>query len=178
MTEGLVSFEFDEGWEVIEKWDECSAHTEGVGKLSGSKAVDFVGVHRGQLYLIEVKDFRGSFIENKERQVEELPLEIGQKVRDSLAGLVGRHQRDCGPAWIDPLVRCLLERKRPVWVVAWLAEEDRRPSQPDRKREQWRATRLDRLKQKLSWLTRHVEVASPFESRVPGVVVRNLPGKH
>jgi hypothetical protein len=177
LTEGSISFEFGDDWEIVEKWDACSAHTEGVGKLDGSKAVDFVGVHGGELYLIEVKDFRGYAIENKERQVHDLPLEIGHKVRDSLAGLVGRHQRDCGPEWIGPLARSLFERKHPVWVVAWIAE-DRRSSEPDRRREMWQATRRDRLKQKLSWLTGHVEVASPFESRVPDVVARNLPEKH
>jgi hypothetical protein len=37
----------------------------------------------------EIKDFRGVAIENKQRQLQELPLEIGLKARDTVAGLLG-----------------------------------------------------------------------------------------
>jgi hypothetical protein len=40
-------------------------------------------------YLFEVKDFRGLAIENKQRQLHELPLEVGLKARDTIAGLLG-----------------------------------------------------------------------------------------
>jgi len=64
----------------------------------GTKAVDFVGVRGGSLFFFEVKDFRGYRIENTRRQREELPLEIGLKVRDSLAGVAGAYARTGGAA--------------------------------------------------------------------------------
>lgn len=64
--EKLLRFSFDDDWRVL-KWDEHPSYTGGLSKTSGTKAVDFLGIHLDAPWFIEVKDFRGYRIENKER---------------------------------------------------------------------------------------------------------------
>src|SRR5580692_8886295 len=65
--EGHLRFRFDSSWYAI-KYDEHPDYRERIERLDGTKAVDFVAVHRdSQLFLIEVKDFRGHRIENQPR---------------------------------------------------------------------------------------------------------------
>jgi hypothetical protein len=187
--EGNLCFDFGARWQV-EKWDAYSTYTRGLGKLSGeldaggtprpegTKAVDFVGVLDGEkLYLCEVKDFRGYRIENKERQLRGLALEIGLKARDTLAGLVGAYVKLGGSPWVEECGRVLAERKHQVHVVVWIANDAVRPNEPLGKRAIRDSTRLQQVKQKLAWLTARVWVEDPLQSEVvPGVTVKNLPG--
>jgi hypothetical protein len=91
-----IAFEFDESWSIV-KWDESRCYLDGLRKLNGplggrhegTKAVDAVGIRGDVPYLFEVKDFRGVAIENKRRQLDVLPLEVGLKARDTLASLLG-----------------------------------------------------------------------------------------
>lgn len=84
--EQRLEFEFGKSWSVT-KLDSNTFYREHMEKLDGTKAVDFVGTANNQdLYLIEVKDFRGHRIENKDRlQDGQLAIETGQKVRDSIS---------------------------------------------------------------------------------------------
>jgi hypothetical protein len=87
---------FDDAWSVA-KWDDSIWYRSGIerlqgdldGRSEGTKAMDVVGMRDDIPYLFEVKDFRGYPIENKYRHVSELPLEIGLKARDTIAGMVG-----------------------------------------------------------------------------------------
>jgi hypothetical protein len=187
--ENKLRFRFGERWHV-DKWDKCDTYTGGVGKLcgeltdtngalrtEGTKAVDFVGVLDEQkLYLFEVKDFRGHQIENRKRQVRELPLEIGLKVRDTLAGLTGAYARTGGTGWIELCGQVLAGRKHQVYVVAWLADDRVRPAEPRGKRAAYDSVRRAQIQQKLAWLTPRVCVEDPLEPGVPDVSVENLPG--
>lgn len=187
--EGTIAFHFEDRWRV-EKWDACRAYVDGVGKLTGeltssagvkraegTKAVDFVGVLDDEvLYLLEVKDFRGHRIENQRRQESELALEIGLKVRDTLAGLTAAVASGAEGPWIKDCLRAISAQKHAPVVVAWIAEDAVTPSEPQSKRKIREDVRLKQLKQRLSWFTRRVWVASPFGSVVPGVTARNLPG--
>jgi hypothetical protein len=97
-----LRFEFDDQWTAVEKWDDAAAFKDGIRKLNGevwnndrktfesvgAKAVDIVGVLGRDLYVIEVKDFRGH-PETTKQQVQGRSLEIACKVRDTVAGLVG-----------------------------------------------------------------------------------------
>ncbi|WP_437929095.1 hypothetical protein WMF37_07430 [Sorangium sp. So ce291] len=184
-----IRFEFGESWTLAEKWDDSRAFLSGIGKLQGewtdettgdlvrvgSKAVDIVGVREDRLYLIEVKDYRGYPIEAKKRQPHELPIAIACKVRDTVAGLVGAGKLGVEP-WVEICARLLVERKPCVHVIAWIADPDLRAAEPIKKREIWQKERSDRLKQRLSWLTPYVTVASPFDGRVGDVMAKNLPG--
>jgi hypothetical protein len=48
---------FDDTWQC-EKWDECASYRQGIGKLQGSDAVDFLGIRGNSLHLIEIKGYR------------------------------------------------------------------------------------------------------------------------
>jgi hypothetical protein len=187
--ESRIRFTFGERWQV-DQWDTSAAYTGGVAKLSGdltdadgaprregTKAVDFVGVlDEERLYLFEVKDFRGHHLENKKRQVKELPLEIGLKVRDTLAGLAGAYARGGGTGWVERCGQVLAARKHQVHVVAWIADDEVRPTEPRGKRAAHESVRLAELKKKLAWLTARVWVEDPFQQGIRDVVVENLPG--
>ncbi|KYF84047.1 hypothetical protein BE20_28340 [Sorangium cellulosum] len=184
-----IRFEFGESWTLAEKWDESRAFLSGIGKLQGewtdddtgalarvgTKAVDIVGVREDRLYLIEVKDYRGYPIETKKRQPHELPIAIACKVRDTVAGLVGAGRQRAEP-WVESCARLLVERKARVHVIAWIADPELRAAEPIKKREIWQKERSDRLRQRLSWLTPYVTVASPFDGRVGDVTAQSLPG--
>ena len=66
------------------QYDEWSFYRNQFTNMFGqAKAVDFLYVERDTTWLIEVKDYRA----DKRTKPTELPLEIAQKVRDTLAGL-------------------------------------------------------------------------------------------
>ncbi len=149
----------------------------GAARSEGTKAVDFVGVlDEEKLYLLEVKDFRGHRVENKKRQLAELPLELGLKTRDTLAGLTGAFARLGGAAWIERCGQVLAGRKHQVHVVAWIADDAPGPAEPRGKRAVYDSVRRAQIQQKLAWLTTRVLVVDPFSESVPDVVVGNLPG--
>jgi hypothetical protein len=189
IEEGTIAFHFEDRWRV-EKWDACRTYVEGVGKLTGeltssagvkraegTKAVDFVGVLDNEvLYLLEVKDFRGHRIENQKRQESELALEIGLKVRDTLAGLTAAVAAGTPEPWIKDCLRVILAQAHAPRIIAWIAEDAVTPSEPRSKRKIREDVRLKQLKQRLSWVTRRVWVASPFDPVVPGITAANLPG--
>ena len=86
LTEGKLSFNFPDKWNVI-KYDECSFYKKKFQKVKGGKvkAVDFIAISPEKtLWLIEVKDYR----ENQRTKPSDLPLEIAEKVFDTLAGLL------------------------------------------------------------------------------------------
>jgi len=189
IEEGHIRFEFGESWSVAEKWDDSRIFRDGLHKLNGevldeetgqaipvgSRAVDIVGVRHDELYLIEVKDYRGYAIETRKRQTADLPLLIGAKVRDTVAGIVGA-SRAAPETWVDTCARLLIERRRRVFVIAWVADPALRVAETVTKRNMWQMERRARLKQRLAWLTPHVAVTSPFDGSLADVVTRSLPG--
>jgi len=87
ITEGKLTFSFPNTWKV-NKYDESNFFKNHVYKCQGSKGVDILALSDNRLFIIEVKDFRGYRIENKQRlKSGELVIEVTQKVRDTLAGL-------------------------------------------------------------------------------------------
>ena len=138
--------------------------------------MDFVAVHaNARLYLIEVKDFRGHRIENRHRVRDgELALEVGQKVRDTIAGTVAAHHRGGTEDW-DEAVRQLTDSSQPVRVLLWL-EQDLPPSSRARRLNEL-SVLTNALKQRLEWLTPRVFVIGLRGGGAPeGLLVSNLPG--
>jgi hypothetical protein len=152
IVEKRLRFEFGPSWQDARKYDEHEVYRAGLEGLKAkvaceacgsqflcqrcgreadadSRAVDIVGRYRGQLYLIEVKDFREHEVENRARIGRGLAIEVARKVRDTLAGMVGAaHGRD-GPSW-KPLVEPLLQKQ--PHVLLWL-EEDLRPERIEKR---------------------------------------------
>lgn len=182
-TEENVRFEFDPAVWVVEKWDDSPMFLDGIRKLNGelsdprvptgktregTKAVDFIGVHDEALYLFEVKDFRGYQAANASRQEKELPLEIGLKVRDTLAGIVGEFslRRPVVP-WIGKAVHAVLDKQRPVRVVAWIVEDKLQSARSRREHNKTANVRSKQLLQRLAWLTRQAWVDNPLDPSMP-----------
>lgn len=191
IEEGRLRFEFGEKWSVVEKWDASPIYRSGLQKLSGelyseqtgqtarvgSRAVDILGVSGDNLYLIEVKDYRGHAITTKKRQTGDLPLSIGCKVRDTVAGLIGASRTYAGghPGWVDVCAKALIDRRRRVYVIAWITDAPERPSEPNAKRHFWQTMRRKEITQLVAWLTPDVLVANPLDAPLPDVTVHSLP---
>ncbi len=176
LEEGGLVFEFSDPWNVL-KLDEHSDYRERIAKLEGTKAVDFLGILDEALYLIEVKDFRGHRIENKDRLTSgELSIEIGQKVRDSLACVVGAYRTSSAPETWTPFVRILSDKLKAVKVVLWVEHD--LPDHHLARRKAKASVETQVFKKKLNWLTSQVLVCNLAANTLSGVQVRNLPHSH
>jgi hypothetical protein len=168
----------DQQWTVV-KYDGHRDYREKIAKLDGTKAVDFVGLHNGPdgvLYWIEVKDFRGYRIRNKHRLSDgELAAEVGHKVRDSIAGVIGAYRMSGQWEVWRPFVRAIWRRDCTIRVLLWL-EEDNIPGPPGR-RQNASQVQAQLLRDSLGWLTARVFVVSQtLGGCPPGLVVTDLPG--
>jgi hypothetical protein len=170
--EKRLRFAFDGDWKVV-KWDAHPAYQGGLCQFQGTKAVDFVGLYIGAPWFIEVKDFRGYRIENKERLTSgELAKEVACKVRDTIASMAWA----CSRAPLDEkemrtFLRPLFGNTTKVLVVLWL-EEDREPAPADA------STLAEAIKRELAWLNPRVLVTSrklAEKHPIHGLAVTSLP---
>jgi hypothetical protein len=181
IVEGTLELEFGDEWDLVLKWDECRSYREGIHRLGDCKAVDVLALSRArrQLLMIELKDFRGHRIENKDRiKGSDLFVEVGHKARDTVAGICGA-ARTGGDADVARIAVDLVSTT-PLTVVLWI-EEDRHAQDAPVARRKRHKTRLDvmrrELKERLRWLTARVMICSCEASdlREHGIVVRRLP---
>ena len=111
-------FTFDDQLWIVVKYDQCADYLKKIAKLPETKGVDFIGRLRqadGILYWIEAKDFRGYRIQNKRRLSDgELAIEVAQKLRDSIAGVVGGIPHVCGLAGLETVHRSHVAKKVPA----------------------------------------------------------------
>jgi len=87
IREGRVSWTFGADW-LTTKYDDWSIYRNQLNRFAGgSKAVDILALDRpsGVLWMIEAKDFT---TEPRDPAKPELWLEVAQKVRDTLAGIM------------------------------------------------------------------------------------------
>jgi hypothetical protein len=176
--ESAFRFEFGTSWEFVECWDKCTAYVYGIGTLSGTvdgrsestKALDLVGLRDGEVWLFEIKDFRNRPIQLKDR-LDELPLEIALKVRDTVAGLLGRQCLDQAEDWVVDAVDSIVDDSV-LTVVALIAQPGGLPVE---KRKIHDDVLMKRMRQRLAWITRRVYVVDPTDAgRVPDLTVTAL----
>jgi len=173
--ENHLRFEFGPQW-IVEKYDDHRDYREKAARLSGTKAVDFVGVYaNAEGFVIEVKDFRGFRLQNKKRLTSgELAEEVALKVRDTLAGLVGAYRTSCDPDMWQPFVHTIANRNKVLKVVLWLEDDMAKNAQ------EWRqqaSTLQNAIKRQTSWVTARVLVLNQQMGRVtPDLTVSDLPG--
>ena len=123
IQEGKLRFFFPEKWHVI-KYDECHFYQQKALKCQETKAVDILALSDTELFLIEVKDFRGDRISNKERiKSGDLAIEFAHKVRDSIASLYGA-LRHANPE-LAPFCKYLFSKNIHKTTVILFLEEDR-----------------------------------------------------
>lgn len=175
-NEGHLRFTFQDAWQV-EKYDDHPFYRNRVSRLPETKAVDFVGHAPDALYyLIEVKDFRGYRIQNKYRlTTDELATEVAQKVRDSVAGVIGHKREHPAPGTLSTLAERLHQPATTIRVILWLEDDTAHDQRV------WRAQLLtitDRIKSYLNWLTTKIFVVSlsTHVDKPPALRVANLPG--
>ena len=93
--ESGINFKFQSPQWTVVKYDEHLAHKKVSNALQPTKAVDFLGIHdNGQLFLIEVKNYREHTHDEETRNVlqakgDELMRRIAVKVRDTIATVTG-----------------------------------------------------------------------------------------
>ncbi len=171
--EGNLHFSFDDTWQVI-KYDDTELYREGVGRLQGTKAIDFLGLRENDLFLIEAKDFRGYRIENQKRVFSgDLAIEIGQKVRDTVAGLLGAYRNSDPSVNINEYFHALCNSE--IKVVIWLEQDI--PSYLPKREKVKKSVEGNVFKQKTNWLTSKVFVLNMNENILSqsGLSVSNLP---
>ncbi len=145
------TFEFPDGW-YVKKYDECNFYRKQFAEPEDIKAVDVLALGE-VLFVIEAKDFRGYRIANRKRMAQnELALEIGKKIRDTVAVLYGAHR--LGNQELSKFCDYLFVRNsRPIKVIL-LLEEDRPPTG----HKSFKAIRpylLTAIKQRLRYLSAH-----------------------
>jgi hypothetical protein len=173
LDEGFQRFTFDERW-VVFKYDSAETGYFAIkDAVEATKACDFLGVFEETVaYLMEVKDFRGYRVQNRKRLGKgELAMEVAQKVRDTLAGIVsGCRRGDDGYNWRD-LVEYLTSPNRELVIVLCLEDDAVRDKAK-------LGVQAELIRQKLSWLRPKVRVVSQGVNphKLAGVEVRNLQG--
>ena len=172
--EGFLVLDFDRKWHIL-KLDEHRDYRERMERVDETKAVDFAGIlSRRDLYLIEVKDFRQYRIETQDRLSSgELAIELAQKVRDSVACIIGAHFTSSTPEDWKPFAETLCNQTRQIRVVLWLEHD--LPSHPQQRKKALDSIRANVFKQKLAWLTKRILVCGSKKDGLPGLQVSNLP---
>jgi len=183
IDEGSLRFEFESQWRVARyDGDEKTApahafYRNQVSRLPGTKAVDVVGILAGEGgYIIEVKDFRGYRIQNKKRLSSgELAIEVAQKVRDTVAGLVGAVRNESNPSLLTEAGLLLVNKAKTIRILLWL-EDDAKVNKKEWAEEL--TTLTTRIQGYLRWLTSRVLVVSiaTYALKPPGIKVTNVPG--
>ncbi len=178
IEEGYLLFEFGDKWRVF-KFDEHPDYKKISDIVNGTKGVDFVGIFNEKtLYFIEVKDFRGDRIKNKDRISKgELLIEIAQKVRDSIACIIASSQTSNKADNLLPYAKFLCNQKKDIRVILWLEQDF--PKHIFNEQRTIKSVNRNTLKQKLKWLTSKVLVCSINSNKqcLPDVKVSNLPRK-
>ena len=179
---------FDDTWQVV-KFDDHAQHKRRAVSLQGevepgervsTRAVDIVALRKGQLYLIELKDFRLEPGVNRHRWLNEgcgLRVEVPAKVRDTVATLVGAlRQSDCDD--LRPMAQALSGEAK--LKVALLLETGYAPSPNARNpnEPQFAKLMMNEMKQRLSFLDVRPLVLNQHNiaEHLPGLTITNLPG--
>lgn len=173
--EGDLEFNFGPSW-VMLKYDKsgCYYKTTLNRDIEQTKAVDFLCLDAtGPLLMLEVKDFSRAVPDLE--KFENVPLAVAQKVRDTLAGILGGsyHATGVEKQAFQASYRKLSIPPRVVYFFKDLATPARRP--PQRTANQ-RDVLLKLLKRHLKWLTREVMVVdlTNYPSAIPDLRIRKL----
>ena len=171
-----LAFDFGAAWhDTVIQFDKHRDY-QNAKKLDGTKGVDFLGICRDELYLIEVKDFRGYRIQNKPRLSNgELAIEVGQKIKDTIACIVGAYRTSSNPDQWQPFIPLLLNQQRKIRIILWL-EQDALPQHTHG--EGFASNVLgNELKRRLKWMGVRVDVQNLSQSGIANLdlQVTNLP---
>ena len=195
--EGKLKFSFDSAWQVVKYDDKESEYRKRV-TLDETKAVDFLGIltlpGRQQQFFIEVKDFTDHETENKERVASgKLAIEIAQKVRDTVAGIVGiwktgqdsmnvgprefwgKHVSELSKVQSEISVLCFFKSIPIVTTVKQMKKNRQRAQERLLSRRKNEAQVLKKaIENQLKWLTKRVWVQPVEDDDIYGISIANL----
>lgn len=182
--EGDLDFTFDATWSVARHWDNEPVRLALHAQATGSRGVDFVAVRAGapHLFLIEVKDYRVSEgLRSTREKVADggAPLAeiVAQKVRDTVAGLIGAGRADRDPDWQETR-RALVDKREQVYVVLWIEHVGvAGVDAVRRKRQSVSAGVLEEsIRERCRWLSARARVCSRDGLCLPGLTVKSVAG--
>lgn len=162
-TESNLNFSFDEkNWDIL-KYDEDLKYIKIKNSLVGTKAIDFLGFYNtSTLVLIEIKGFRGygsqkSVNDRLAEGMEVLTTEVAQKVKDTVAAIVGisRNIQAQNTIW-EKAAKQIIHNKD-LMIIAWIEEDLNSNALRARKKNEM-SVRTDKLKNKLGWLTTNISI--------------------
>ena len=175
--EGRQRFSFDERWSVA-KYDQESPSRTLQSAIPGSKAIDFCARTSppDALFLIEVKDFRTHHGENRERldgSTGVLAKEVAQKVRDSIAGIIGAARTNPDPFWSRIGKACASPSVK-LFIVLWMEVDSY--GQTAQQMKPRLDVHLKKLKEQLRWSGSHVMLLNEqvWANDIPGMQVRSV----
>lgn len=161
--ESKLDFSFDEkNWDVL-KYDSDPNYLKISNSLEGTKAIDFLGFYNNStLVMFEVKGLRGygSYKSVNERLadgMEVLSTEIAQKVKDTVAAIVGisRNIQAEGTIWEKAAKQ--ITQNHDLMIITWIEEDLNNKALRDRKKNEM-SVRTRKLQNKLAWLTINISV--------------------
>lgn len=170
--ESQLKFEFDdEQWSCLIRYDQTRDYQNICNSISGTKGVDFIGLFKeSELFLFEIKNYRGHRIESKPK-IEVLDQEVAQKVRDTIAGIVGgaRNSTNQKEDW-ERILSILKDDNQSLKFILWI-EEDKPPRKSPTPRN---IIINNKLKRKLSWLKPRIFTANRDDNPCEGLTVSFL----
>lgn len=182
--ESGLHFKFDESWDVCQLDQEADYRKKISKKVPDTKCIDFIGFNETQriLLFVEVKSFRGygdhTNINRLTGEKDSLVVEIAQKVRDSLATIMGgarisTHKADKWKKYVDHL-----NKNKPLKIVAWVELDVSTAARLDRAKSKMKIKR-DNLRKHFTWLTSDVQLLNVknYDHKLDGVDVTLLPKK-
>ncbi|MDR1983965.1 MAG: hypothetical protein LBQ28_03980 [Prevotellaceae bacterium] len=164
--ESNINFHFDETYWNICNYDAIDGDYRKNVHLPETKAVDFVGIYQqNSIVFFEVKSFRGygnqTNVQSRlNNSMEELSTEIARKVRDTVAVIAGLNRTvKHNPFWreTEAILSDSNDIGKPIMVIAWVEEDHSKQNKTEM------VTRLNKLKQRLSWLTSAVYIENVKE---------------
>lgn len=155
--ESKILFQFeDENWDICQ-YDALNGDFRKRVHLNETKAMDFIGVYNKKtVVLFEIKSFRSygdqTTVQNRlHNSMEELSAEVAQKARDTIAVIAGFNRTIKTPFW-QKSEEIISNANKHLIVVAWIEENYTKQKKMEM------GTRLQKLKQKLNWLTSEVYI--------------------
>ncbi len=174
-TEGDLHLSFGSSWRVLKYDAESSFYRAQLcTRVDSTKAVDFLCLcENTPLLMLEVKDFSRAV--PPRIQFDEVPVVVAQKVRDTLAGIVGGSHKAGGTerAIFQDSFRKLASPPHVIYLFQDLATPTRQiPERTANKRD----VIHKKLKANLKWLTSHVLVVglADYTSAINELTIRKV----
>lgn len=174
---GLL-FRFSEKWDVYQLDTEADYRNKIAKQIPETRSIDFIGFNEteGTLLFVEVKSFRGYGDRKNMRRLsgeeDDLTIEIAQKVRDSLATIIGgaRHSTHLSDTWKKYIGH--LNQGEALKVIAWVELDVHTETLLSRAKINM-GTRRRELKKRLTWLTSDVQILNTrnYANEIEGMEV-------